>query len=326
MLRREFIGYSVSTAGLLGMPAAAAGPAASSKLAHHASISAAVFHASRRFAQTSFGKIAYIERGTGRAALFLHGFPLNGFQWRGVLAPLSELRRCIAPDFLALGYTEVRPGQDVGPDAQVAMLAEFLDALDIAKVDLVANDSGGAIAQLFLVRYPHRVRTLLLTNCDTEIECPPAALVPVILMAHAGTFADRWLASWLADKPLGRSAEGLGGQCYADPSNPTNEAIDCYLQPLLNSPQRKDLVHAYAISLENNFLTGIESGLRLSKAPTRIVWGGSDRIFSRAGAAYLHRTMGSSRGVRQLRASKLFWPEERPEVIIAEAQRLWAAA
>lgn len=39
--------------------------------------------AARRYTRTAFGRIAHVERGSGPAALFLHGFPLNGFQWRG---------------------------------------------------------------------------------------------------------------------------------------------------------------------------------------------------------------------------------------------------
>ena len=43
----------------------------------------------------------------GQAALFLHGAPLNGFQWRGAIERLSAHRRCIAPDFMGLGYSEI---------------------------------------------------------------------------------------------------------------------------------------------------------------------------------------------------------------------------
>ncbi|MGE5802121.1 MAG: alpha/beta fold hydrolase [Gemmatimonadota bacterium] len=130
---------------------------------------AAAFHAARRFAGTRFGRIAYVERGSATAAaLFLHGFPLNSFQWRGALDRLSPYRQCIAPDFLAMGYTEVAEGQGVGPAAQVAMIVELLDTLRIDAVDLVANDSGGAVAQLLVAGHGERVRSLLLTNCDTR--------------------------------------------------------------------------------------------------------------------------------------------------------------
>lgn len=321
MQRREFIGL---TAAGLALPMLGAMPA----LAHAGAgaMTAADFHAARKFVATRFGRIAYVERGTGEAALFLHGFPLNSFQWRGVLGPLSAQRRCIAPDFLALGYTEVAPGQDVSPDSQVAMLVEFLDKLGLPKVDVVANDSGGAVAQLLAVRYPARVRSLLLTNCDSEIECPPAALKPVIEMSHKGRFVDEWFVAWLGDKELARSETGLGGQCYADRSQPTDEAIETYLRPLVASQRRKDLVHAYAIALEPNVLAGVESRLRRSSIPTRIVWGDADTIFSNAGANYLHSVLGRSRGLRKVAGSKLFWPEERPQVLIEEARALWKPA
>lgn len=289
-------------------------------------MTAADFHAARRYAQTSFGKIAYVERGAGEAALFLHGFPLNGFQWRGALVRLSAHRRCIAPDFLAMGYTEVADGQSVTPEAQTAMLVALLDELSIRRVDVVANDSGGAVAQLLVARYPERVHTLLLTNCDTAIDSPPPALAPVIELSKAGRYVDEWLAPWLADKDLARSAEGIGGICYSNPDHPTDEAIECYFAPLVSSARRKSEVHAYAIALERNALEGIQPALRRSTVPTRIVWGIADGIFRSESPDYLDRSFGNSRGVRRLAGRKLFFPEEVPEIIAEEARRLWRIA
>jgi pimeloyl-ACP methyl ester carboxylesterase len=286
-------------------------------------LDAAAFRAMRRFARTTFGNIAYVDHGRGQAALFLHGFPLNSFQWRGAIERLSPHRRCIAPDLLGLGHTEVAPGQSLAPAEQAAMLVALLDRLGIEDVDLIANDSGGAVAQLFVARYPKRVRTLLLTNCDSEIECPPAALLPVIDLARQGRFVSEWLAPWHADTALARSPQGIGGMCFANPANPTDEAIGYYLTPLVRSAER---THAYAIALESNSLAGIAPALRQCTAPTRIVWGTSDDIFSKAGAEHLDRSFGQSRGVRWLEGSKLFWPEERPDVIAEEALQLWGVA
>ncbi|HEY7182535.1 MAG TPA: alpha/beta hydrolase [Blastocatellia bacterium] len=288
-------------------------------------LDAAAFQATRRFAETPFGKIAYVERGSGDAALFLHGFPLNGFQWRGALDRLSGIRRCIAPDFMGLGYSQIPEGQSVAPDAQVAMLAALLDSLSIPSVDLVANDSGGAVAQLFMARNPKRVRTLLLTNCDVETDSPPPALLPVIEMARAGTFVSKWLAPWVADKTLARSAEGLGGQTYTFRANPTDEAIEYYLAPLVSSPQRQAQVHAYAIALEANSLAGVEPALKRCAAPARIVWGTGDDIFSQKSPDYLDRILPQSRGVRRVEGARLFFPEEFPDIIADEARRLWGA-
>jgi haloalkane dehalogenase len=326
MNRRHFIKMAVGTLAAGTMAGCLSrGGLNVATVAESGTLDAAAFHAARRFAKTSFGNIAYVERGTGSAALFLHGFPLNSFQWRGALERLSPYRRCIAPDFMGMGYTEVAEGQDVGPDEQVAMLVSLLDTLAITSVDLVANDSGGAVAQLFLARHPQRVRTMLLTNCDVETDSPPPALLPVIELAKQGKFVDQWLAPWRADKVLARSSQGIGGMCYADPSQPTDEAIDTYFTPLLASARSKALAHAYAIGLERNALLGLEAKLKRSIVPTRVVWGMSDTIFSPDSPAYLDRVLGNSRGVRRLEGSKLFWPEERPDVIAEEARLLWNA-
>ena len=287
---------------------------------------AAAFHKARRFASTRFGRIAYVDRGGGDAVLFLHGFPLNGFQWRDAIDQLSGQRRCIAPDFLGLGYTQVAAGQGVAPLDQVAMLVALLDELNVRRADVIASDSGGAVAQLFVARHPARVRTLLLTNCDAEFDYPLAALAPIIELSRAGTFADDMLGIWAADTTLARSAQGIGGMCYSNAEHPTDEAIDTYFTPILSTADAKHLVHAYALALEANPLAGIEASLKLCRIPTRIVWGMADTIFSAESPDYLARTFGNSHGVRKLAGARLFWPEERPDVIVEEAKALWEEA
>jgi len=206
------------------------------------------------------------------------------------------------------------------------MLAELLDKLSVRSVDLIANDSGGAVAQLLLARHPERVRTLLLTNCDTEIESPPAAMRPVIELSKQGRFADEWLAPWLADPALARSPRGIGGLCYVSSAHPTDAALRSYFTPVLSSAERKRRLHEYAIALEDNALAGIGPALAAARAPVRVVWGVDDTIFSAAGAAHLERAFGNPRGVRRLENAKLFWPEERPDVIAAQARILWESA
>jgi haloalkane dehalogenase len=194
MHRREFIAAAAGAVagGSLGCsaPRIGAGVAVTGSLR----MDAPTFHASRRFARTVFGRVAYVERGAGPTALFVHGLPLNGFQWRGALERLWSHRRCIAPDLMGLGYSDIPAEQSVAPEAQVGMLADLLDTLAIPVVDLVGSDSGGAIAQLFVARYPERVRTLLLTNCDVHEDSPPPALLPLIEASRQGTFVDEVLA------------------------------------------------------------------------------------------------------------------------------------
>lgn len=283
----------------------------------------AKFRAARRFAGLPFGRIAYVERGAGRqAALFLHGAPLNSLQWRGALERLSPYRRCIAPDFMGLGYSEVPAGQSLAASAQADMLAALLDKLGAGTVDIVASDSGGAVAQLFLLRYPQGVRSLMLTNCDIEPHSPPAEIAPVLEMARNGTLADD-TAKWLTDKALARST--FGAAVFHNPAQLTDEIIEYYAAPLVSTPLRRAQYHEFHNALSPNPLAGIEAQLRRSNVPVKMVWGASDTIFTLADARYLDQVFPNSQGIRAIPEGKLFFQEEFPDIIAEEARRLWKA-
>ncbi len=317
MKRRDFLHLSGAALAASAAPALLAAPAAGG------GDSPAAFRAARKFAELPFGRIAYAERGAGPAtALFLHGAPLNSFQWRGALERLSPYRRCIAPDFMGLGYSEVPAGQSLAAGAQAGMLAALLDKLGAGTVDIVASDSGGAVAQLFLLRYPERVRSLMLSNCDIEPHSPPAEIAPVLEMARNGTLADD-TAKWLADKDLARAT--FGAAVFHNPAQLTDDIIDYYAAPLVSTPLRRAQYHAFHNALSPNPLAGIEARLRRCQVPVRMVWGASDTIFTMADARYLDQLFPQSRGIRAVAEGKLFFQEEYPDIIAEEARRLWGA-
>lgn len=326
MKRRNFLrkaggGLAVAALGACRSPAMLA-KTASSPSGTYSTLDTAAFRALRRFTELRSGRIVHVEQGSGPAALFIHGYPLNGYQWRGALERLSPFRRCISPDLLGLGYTETLASQDLSPVAQANMLADLLDALEVDTVDIVANDSGGAIAQLFLVRYPRRVRTVLLTNCDVHENSPPEKLRPSIDLAYQGRYAEERLVPMLRD-PAAARAGGIGAGAYTNPANFTDESIGYYIAPLVRSPLRKAQANQYAVAFDPNPLLAIESELRRSRAPVRMVWGTGDHLFPVAGAEWLDRTLPGSRGVRLVEGAKLFFPEEMPDIIAEEAKELW---
>jgi haloalkane dehalogenase len=327
MRRREFFvhatgGLAVAALGACRTGAPAATPASTAAPAI-GTLNAAAFRASRRYTEVPSGRIAHVERGNGPVALFLHGYPLNGYQWRGALERLAPYRRCITPDLLGLGYTETPASQDLSPSAQAEMLATLLDALDVDAVDIVTNDSGNAIAQLFLVRYPRRVRTILFTNGDVHENSPPEKLRSSIERAKQGTYAEERLLPQLRDPEYARGPNGIGSGAYTNPANFTNESIEYYFAPLLSSPLRKHQVNQYAVAFDPNPLLGIESELRRSKHPVRMVWGTGDHLFPVSWAHWLDRALPGSRGVQLVEGAKLFFPEEMPDLIAEEARALW---
>jgi len=151
-------------------------------------------------------------------------------------------------------------------------------------------------------------------------------MLPVIDLARQARFVDEWLAPWHADPALARSERGIGGLCYANPAHPTDEALKMYFGPLMESMERKSALHRYTVALGRNALLGIQAAQRRSHVPARIVWGIDDTIFDASNADYLHASFGNSRGVRRLASAKLFWPEERPDIVAAQARILWGSA
>jgi len=320
MDRRQFVQSSFVAAGILAFSAGASGH---DKKGVPAGLGAEEYRASRRHVSTPFGRIAFVERGRGPAALFIHGFPLSGFQWRGALDRLANRRRCLAPDLMGLGYSEVADGQDISPRAQADMLVAFLDRLSIPAVDLIANDSGGTIAQLLMAQHPRRIRTVILTNCDVHENSPPPQMRNSIQQARDGVY-DKKIERHLADRSYARSPQGIGGGAYVNSANFSDEVIDYNFRPLVASPLRRTQLNRYLAAFDPNPLVAIKPLLERCEAPTRMVWGTADPLFPPLWAEWLDRTLPRSRGTRLVDGGRLFWPEEHPDILAQEARTLWS--
>src|SRR5260370_14642507 len=218
--------------------------------------------------QTPSGRISYMEQGTGPVALFVHGVLLNGYLWRHQLADLSDIRRCIAVDLLVHGDTEIAPDQDVSVTANAKMLKEFLDALNIDQVDLVGNDSGGGIAQIFAALYPELMRRLTLTDCDTHDNWPAEAFKPFLAMAAGGGLRGT-LDAMLADKSVYRSPQALG-PAYEHPEQLSDDTIETYLRPFVKNPQRTRAVERFLAAFDSKHTLAIEPQLKTLQPPTLI--------------------------------------------------------
>ena len=271
---------------------------------------------------TRFGEIAYEERGEGPPALFLHGVFLNGHLWRHVIDEVAGQRRCFALDLLGHGETRTPPEADLSFDAQAGMIAAFADALGLGRIDLVGNDSGGGIAQIFAASFPERVRSLTLTNCDTHDNWPPPTFLPFIEAVAAGRLRELGPAV-LADPAAGRELLGVG---YEHPERVSDETVRTYLDPIFASADRIALLERWCPAMDNRQTVAAEASLRRLAAPTLIVWGTGDPFFDVAWARWLYEAIPGARPPVVLEGAKLFFPEERPEPLAAALRSLWAEA
>jgi len=283
-------------------------------------MNAAEFHQSRKFAATPAGRIAYIERGAGPVALFLHGYLLNGFAWRGTIEDLSPTRRCIALDVMGLGYSEIPASQDLTFQAQAGMVASFLDQLKIDQVDLIGNDSGGGISQMFAAGNPSRVRTLTLTNCEVHDLWPNPTLQQLFEMLSSEA-AIPALSAALNDPATARQAFGAA---YEDPSRIPDEAFRAYLEPLLSADDRIANARRFARAEPNRYqLIAMAPKLKQLKVPTQIIWGDGDAFFELASIDWLRQNIQGVRKVTVVPGARLFFPEEHPKLLSVLLNEFW---
>jgi pimeloyl-ACP methyl ester carboxylesterase len=278
----------------------------------------------QRSVQTASGRIHYTEHGAGPVALFVHGVLLNGHVWRHQVTHLSDIRRCIAVDLLAHGDTEIAPDQEVSVTANANMLREFLDALAIERVDLVGNDSGGGIAQIFAALHPQRVRSLTLTNCDAHDNWPPEAFKPFLAMAADGGLRGA-LDAMLADKNVYRSAQALG-PAYEQPERLSDDSIETYLRPLMRTKQRTRDFQRFLAAFDNAHTVKVEGRLKTLKAPTLIVWGTDDIYFDVKWSHWLAETIPGTRKRVEFEGARIFFPEERWADFNEELRAHWQAS
>lgn len=109
--------------------------------------------------------VNYHDQGSGFPITLIHGSGPGvsaWANWRLIIPVLAQQARVIAPDMLGFGFTQRVAGQNYSMDIWVEQTLGLLDALGIEQTDLVGNSFGGALALAFAIRYPNRVRRLVL--------------------------------------------------------------------------------------------------------------------------------------------------------------------
>jgi haloalkane dehalogenase len=284
-------------------------------------MNASEFQSMRKFADTPFGRIAYVEGGSGPVALFVHGFPLCGYQWRHALAELSPVHTCVAPDMMGVGYSEIPASQDITFASQADMLAAFLDARSIKQVDLVANDTGAGVSQVFLSLHPHRVRSVTLTNCEVHDLWPNAMLEQFFIALESGVVGE--LLGNIVGDP---AAAAPLATAYEYPETLNKESLEMYFTPFAESEARREQVKGFSQFARNREqLVAAAKGLRASKVPAQVLWGEGDTAFdARASIEWLRGNLGGLRKVTTIPNAKVFWPEEHPRLLTVLLKEFWS--
>lgn len=118
----------------------------------------------RRRIGTGAVTLSVQEAGEGPPLILLHGFPQNGMCWGRVAPVLARRHRVIVPDLRGYGESDALPddaGHTVYSKRQMAAdITGLMDALGIARADVLGHDRGARVAYRLALDAPARVRRL----------------------------------------------------------------------------------------------------------------------------------------------------------------------
>lgn len=256
------------------------------------------------------GTIEYRQEGEGEPIVFVHGLLVDGRLWDRVLEPLAQRHRCIAPDWpLGSHRRPLRPGADRSPRGIAHLIADFLAALDLDGVTIVANDTGGAIAQILAAERPERLRALVLTNCDCFENFLPPLFRPLQWLAHVpGAYAA--IARLTRSARVRRSKLGFGMLSHA---TIPDELTAAWMAPLGDGAVRADVVRTLR-AIDTADTLAAAATLAERPLPTLLAWAPDDLAFPLRYAERLAATIPGAR-LERVPHSRAFVPIDQPDLL-----------
>jgi pimeloyl-ACP methyl ester carboxylesterase len=274
--------------------------------------------------RTPSGPVSYVDTGgPGRPVLFVHGVGSSSYLWRNAIGLLDGERRCVSFDLPLHGYTPAAADQDFTLPGLARFIEGCCDALDLTDIDLVANDTGGAVSQVFAAGHAERLHTLTLTNCEAHDNVPPRALLPAVLLARMGLLAPLSLRLMAPGNP--RTAKRVYGRLYADFTKLPAEIARVWLEAQAGTPEAARQSQRLLTSLHARDLLAAEPALARLQVPTLIVWGTGDMFFRTKWAYWLRDTIPGASEVVEIDGGRLFFPDERAAELTAALRRHWEA-
>ena len=106
--------------------------------------------------ESSVGRVHYIDEGSGRPLLLMHGNPDWSFLYRKMIPLLTPHFRTISMDYPGFGLSVHPAGYDYLPSSHAKVVAELVEHLDLQDAVLVGQDWGGPIGFDVASRMPDR--------------------------------------------------------------------------------------------------------------------------------------------------------------------------
>lgn len=227
----------------------------------------------------------------GSLILLLHGYGSSTYSWEKVMVPLSQFGTVVAYDQPAFGLTE-RINYDrymeqnpYSFDFQVSMVAKMMDGLNEEKAILIGNSAGGTVAMAAVLKYPDRIKAIILVDSAVKNGSPvPSWIQPLLYTPQLNILGPLFVRSIRE-----RGLEILKLAWY-DPTKITEDDLLNYQKPL----KIPDWDKALWEFTKANRVNDIENNLSEIKIPALIISGTDDKIIPKEQSIWLANEIENS--------------------------------
>jgi haloalkane dehalogenase len=120
-------------------------------------------------------RVHYVDEGSGRPVLLLHGEPTWSFLYRKMIPVLAAASRVIAPDYLGFGRSDKPVERDWYTfDAHYRSIERLVRQLQLESITVVVQDWGGPIGLRLTAEHPELVARIVVMNTGIFSGRPPS--------------------------------------------------------------------------------------------------------------------------------------------------------
>jgi pimeloyl-ACP methyl ester carboxylesterase len=244
-----------------------------------------------RLALVDGARMRYLQAGSGRPLILLHGLMGYSFSWRFNLSVLSQHATVYAIDQLGAGYSD-RPAQlDCRLSAVAERVLKFVRAVGISTFDLLGTSHGGAVAMM--------AAALCQQTADLQID-RLILVAPVNPWSPHGRRLAPFLGSPVVSSLFLRSVKHLRwvfpywlARMYGNPQRIPAGTLEGYEAPVLSIPGSWQ----YGLSIVRHWREDLQELERaiphLRTIPALLLWGSADVAVYADSAEQLRRHFDS---------------------------------
>ncbi len=235
--------------------------------------------------------VFYREAGRREAPviLLLHGFPTSSHMFRGLIPPLADRYRVIAPDLPGFGFTEApdRASFAYSFEHLTDVIDRFTEVLGLKRFALLVFDYGAPVGFRLALKRPERVLAIVSQNGNAYEEGLSEGWNPIQAYWREPTEKNRAaLRDFL--KPETTKWQYTHGVADESVIAPESYTLDSALLARPGNDEiQLDLFLDYASNVA--LYPAFQNYLRAHRPPLLAAWGKNDPFFLPAGAEAFRR-------------------------------------